>query len=352
MTNGRSRSSGRPTLDQVAARAGVARATASRVLNGSAQVSDASRELVEQAAADLGYIPNVAARSLVTHRTDSIALVAFEPERRVFGDPWFARVIRGVSGVLGSTDLHLWIAFAQSAAERARIGYYLTGDHVDGVLLLSLHHSDPLPHVLSQRGLPTVVAGRSLTAEASAAGYTHTGPDLTNYVDIDDAGGARLAVRHLLATGRRRIAMIAGPQHLGFCVARLRGYREALAQARIPLDPDLVAYGDLSDDSGALAARRLLETRPDIDGIVAGSDAMAAGALRGLRGWRSVPEQVSVVGFDNSLLAQHTVPALTTVDVPAEEMGRQMASVLIDAIAGAAPIGIVLDTHLIRRHSA
>ncbi|GAA1743048.1 LacI family DNA-binding transcriptional regulator [Luedemannella helvata] len=350
MTNGRSRSSGRPTLDQVAARAGVARATASRVLNGSAQVSDASRELVEQAAADLGYIPNVAARSLVTHRTDSIALVAFEPERRVFGDPWFARVIRGVSGVLGQTDLHLWIAFAQSAAERARIGYYLTGDHVDGVLLLSLHHSDPLPRTLSQRGLPTVVAGRSLTADASAAG--HVGPDLTNYVDIDDAGGARLAVRHLLATGRRRIAMIAGPQHLGFCVARLRGYREALAQARIPFDPDLVAYGDLSDDSGAAAVRHLLELRPDLDGVVVGSDAMAAGALRGLRGWRSVPEQVSVVGFDNSLLAQHTVPALTTVDVPAEEMGRQMASVLIDAIAGAPPIGIVLDTHLVRRHSA
>lgn len=350
MTNGRSRSSGRPTLDQVAARAGVARATASRVLNGSAQVSDVSRELVEQAAADLGYVPNVAARSLVTRRTDSIALVAFEPERRVFGDPWFARVIRGVSGVLGPTDLHLWIAFAQSAAERARIAYYLTGDHVDGVLLLSLDHSDPLPRTLAERGLPTVVAGRSLTPNASAA---HPfGPDMTSYVDVDDAGGARLAVRHLLATGRRRIAMIAGPQHLGFSVARLRGYREALAQARLPFDPSLVAYGDLSDDSGAIAARRLLEQRPDLDAILAGSDAMAAGALRGLRGWRSVPDQVAVVGFDNSVLAQHTVPGLTTVDVPAEEMGRQMASLLIDGIAGAPPIGIVLDTHLVRRGSA
>ena len=120
MTNGRSRSSGRPTLDQVAARAGVARATASRVLNGSTQVSEASRVLVEQAVADLNYVPNLAARSLVTRHTDSIALVIFEPERRIFGEPSFAQIVRGLSEVLSGTDLHLWIAFVQSDAERSR----------------------------------------------------------------------------------------------------------------------------------------------------------------------------------------------------------------------------------------
>src|SRR5262249_25770349 len=152
---------------------------------------------------------------------DSVALVIFEPERRIFGEPSFGQIVRGLSAVLGPTELHLWIAFAQSDAERSRIEYYLTGDHVDGVLLLSLHHSDPLPAILTERGLPTVVGGRAVTADASAA--ARRGPDLASYVDVDDAGGARIAVRHLLATGRRRIGMIAGPQYLGTGVARLTG---------------------------------------------------------------------------------------------------------------------------------
>jgi DNA-binding LacI/PurR family transcriptional regulator len=351
MTSGRSRSSGRPTLDQVAARAGVARATASRVLNGSTQVSEATRVVVEQAVADLGYVPNIAARSLVTRRTDSIALVIFEPERRIFGEPSFAQIVRGLSAVLSPTDLHLWIAFAQSDAERSRIEYYLTGDHVDGVLLLSLHHSDPLPVILTERGLPTVVGGRAVTPDASAPARSR--PDGSSYVDVDDAGGARTAVRHLLAAGRRRIATIAGPQNLGTGVARLTGYRDALAQARIAFDPSLVAVGDMTDDGGEAAARHLLRVRPDLDAIFAGSDAMAAGALRTLRAaGRRVPDDVAVVGFEDTALAPHTDPPLTSVHVPFEDMGRQMAGLLVDMLGGDEPLNLVLDTHLVRRASA
>jgi DNA-binding LacI/PurR family transcriptional regulator len=253
--------------------------------------------------------------------------------------------------VLTVTDLHLWIAFAQSAAERSRIEYYLTGDHVDGVLLLAPHHSDPLPRILTDRGLPTVVGGRSLTPDGSAP--ARPVPDLVSYVDIDDVGGARQAVRYLLAGGRRRIATIAAPQQIGTGVARLTGYRQALAQARIPYDPSLVVQGDLSDGSGEAAMRGLLERRPDLDAVFVASDSMAAGALRTLRTYRRrVPEEVAVIGFEDTAFTPHVAPMLTTVYVPHEELGRQMAQLLVDRIGGEPPLEITLDTQLIRRTSA
>ena len=155
-TSQRTRSAGRPTLDQVAARAGVGRGTVSRVVNGSPQVSASARAAVEQAIQELGYVPNRAARALVTQRTDSVALVVSESEERVFGEPFFAGIIRGINSMLLETPLQLWLAMAQSKAERERVEHHLTPQHVDGVLLLSLHGDDPLPTLLAQRGLPVV----------------------------------------------------------------------------------------------------------------------------------------------------------------------------------------------------
>src|SRR5947208_5164267 len=137
MTSQRTRSAGRPTLDEVAARAGVGRGTVSRVVNGSPQVSPEAKAAVEQAIQELGYVPNRAARALVTQRTDSVALVVSESEARVFGEPFFAGLIRGISGALASTPLQLWLAMASTPAERARVEAHLTNQHVDGVLLLS-----------------------------------------------------------------------------------------------------------------------------------------------------------------------------------------------------------------------
>src|ERR671929_1246444 len=137
-----------PTLVEVAARAGVSRATVSRVVNDSPRVSPEVRALVQRAIADLGYVPNRAARSLVTRRADSIALVISEPEDRIFSEPFFARIVRGVSGVLADTDTQLVLVVAQSPAEEARLERYVAGGHVDGVLLASLHGDDPLPRKL------------------------------------------------------------------------------------------------------------------------------------------------------------------------------------------------------------
>src|SRR5258705_1895086 len=159
MTTQRTRSAGRPTLDEVAARAGVGRGTVSRVVNGSPQVSAEAKAVVQEAIEELGYVPNRAARALVTQRTDSVALVVSESEERVFGEPFFAGIIRGINSMLLETPLQLWLAMAQSSAERERVERHLTPQHIDGVLLLSLHGDDPLPELLADRGVPVVLGG-------------------------------------------------------------------------------------------------------------------------------------------------------------------------------------------------
>jgi DNA-binding LacI/PurR family transcriptional regulator len=353
MRSQRTRSLGRPTLDQVAARAGVGRGTVSRVVNGSPQVSAEARAAVQQAIAELGYVPNRAARALVTQRTDSVALVVSESEERVFGEPFFAGIVRGISSMLAETPLQLWLAMAQSPAERERVEHHLTSQHVDGVMLLSLHDSDPLPSLLVERGLPTVLGGRP----ARMLRQDDLRPDEggVSFVDADNEGGARSAVEHLLARGRRTVAVIAGPQDMGVGVARLAGYHEALRAAGQHSDPALVAYGDFSEANGAAAMRTLLARRPDLDAVFAASDLMAVGAMRVLReAGRRIPDDVAVVGFEDSAIARQTDPPLTTVYQPVEAMGREMARLLVDLIKGgdAERAGVVLETHLVLRASA
>ncbi|MGI5522602.1 LacI family DNA-binding transcriptional regulator [Micromonospora sp. CA-259024] len=348
MTTQRTRSLGRPTLDAVAARAGVGRGTVSRVVNGSPQVSPEARAAVQQAIAELGYVPNRAARALVTQRTDSVALVVSESGERVFTEPFFASIVRGISSALLETPMQLWLAMAQSPVERERVEHHLTNQHVDGVLLLSLHDSDPLPTLLEERGLPAVLGGRP-------ARMLQPGAQPAWFVDVDNVGGARQAVEYLTRQGRRRIATIAGPQDMGAGLARLAGYTEAVKATGAGVNPDLIAYGDFSESSGVAGMRRLLDACPDLDAVFVASDLMAFGALRTLReAGRRVPEDVAVIGFDDATIARQADPPLTTVFQPVEEMGRQMARLLVARIRGEdLPAShIVLDTQLIYRASA
>lgn len=348
MTTQRTRSAGRPTLDEVAARAGVGRGTVSRVVNGSPQVSPRARARVEEAIAELGYVPNRAARALVTQRTDSVALVVSESGERLFGEPFFAGIVRGISSGLSATNLQLWLAMAQSPAERERVEHHLTAQHVDGVLLLSLHDADPLPTLLEERGLPTVLGGRP-------ARMLQPGAKPAYFVDVDNAGGARQAVEYLLQRGRRQVATIAGTQDMAVGVTRLAGYREAITAAGGPVDPELIEYGDFSEASGAAAMCRLLDRRPDLDAVFVASDLMAAGAIRALRErGRRIPDDVAVVGFEDSSIARQTEPPLTTVHQPVEEMGREMVRLLVARINKSESLEqpyVLLDTHMVARES-
>ena len=331
-----------PTIEEVARRAGVGRGTASRVVNGSPQVSAASRTAVLEAVDALGYVPNRAARSLVTRRTDTVALVVSEPGDRVFGEPYFAATVRGIGERLADSPFQLVLTIAGSQRDRERVTAYLTRQHVDGVLLLSLHAPDDLPSTVEARGIPSVCGGRP------------AGVDPPCVVDVDNRHGGRLAVEHLVAAGRRRIAVLTGPQDMSSGRDRLRGAREAFTAAGLDRRDLRAAPGDYSEPSGEAGMRALLRSGPPPDGVFAASDLMAVGALRVLRdaGLR-VPEDVAVVGFDDSPLCRHTDPELTSVHQPVEEMGRVMADLLVARIAGEdVPPQTVLPTTLVVRGSA
>jgi DNA-binding LacI/PurR family transcriptional regulator len=331
----------RPTLEDVAARAGVGRGTASRVINGGARVSEKAKAAVEKAIAELGYIPNRAARSLATQRTDAVALVIAEAEERVFGEPFFAGVVRGIGTALAAADRQLVLLLAP-AERHATLGDYLTRQHVDGVLLLSLHDDNTLPTQIAERGMPVVLGGGRVP------------PPAIGFVDNDNEQGARLAVEHLVARGRRVIATVTGPLDMEVGRTRLRAYRAALEAAGLAYHDDLVAPGDFSQSSGEEGMRALLVRRPDIDAVFCANDPMAAGALGVLRdAGRRVPEDVSVVGFDDSRIALSTHPRLTSVHQSPEAMGRAMVDVVLAAIAEPeAALGRrMLPTRLVVRES-
>ncbi|MFI0899581.1 LacI family DNA-binding transcriptional regulator [Streptomyces sp. NPDC020983] len=341
----------RPTLEEVAARAGVSRATVSRVVNGSEGVRAPLAERVRAAVDELGYVPNQAARTLVTRRNGAVAVVVAEPETRFFADPFFAQQVRGISKELTVHDNQLVLLLTEGAADYQRVGRYLAGGHVDGALIFSLHDDNSLPEMARRAGVATVIGGRPGWSDAGS------GP-VTLYVDCDNRGGARDAVRHLLGLGRRRIAHIAGPLDQTASIDRLDGFRDVLPHA----DPALVAEGDFTPEGGARAMEQLLERAPDLDAVFAASDVMASGALRVLRrrGLR-VPEDVAVVGFDDIVsVAEWTDPPLTTIRQDIEEMGRMMARLLLRALEspsgeGSAPAQlapIVTPTQLVVRASA
>ncbi|MET8686962.1 LacI family DNA-binding transcriptional regulator [Streptomyces sp. NPDC004732] len=339
----------RPTLEAVAARAGVSRATVSRVVNGDPGVREVLAEKVRRAVDELGYVPNRAARSLVTRRHDAVAVVIAEPETRVFADPFFALQLRGISQELTAHDIQLVLLLTEGRDDHERVGRYLAGGHVDGALVFSLHLDDPLPGIIRRAGLPTVFGGRPGWPQAEE------GEPGASYVDCDNRGGARDAVRHLIGLGRGRIAHITGALDQTSAVDRLDGYREALAD---DVDPGLIAEGDFTPAGGERAMRELLDREPELDAVFAASDLTASGALRVLRErGRRVPDDVAVVGFDDMLaVAEQTEPPLTTVRQDIEQMGRLMAGMLLRGRGGAEPAaepaGVVLPTSLVRRASA
>jgi DNA-binding LacI/PurR family transcriptional regulator len=331
------------TLEEVALLAGVSRATVSRVVNGSLRVSPNVRLDVQAAIDRLGYTPNLAARSLVTRRSDSIAVVITQPTGQVFADPFFPRLLRGISSTLTARDRQLILLMPELATDEARVANYLTAGHVDGALLVSLHEDDPLPARLTAAGMPIVLGGRPPKGVRAS------------YVDVDNRQGAQSAVAHLIASGRRVIATITGPLDTAPGIDRRQGYRDALAEAGLEPDRTLEALGDFTPEGAAAAVAHILEVHPEIDAIFAASDSMAITALSLLAAsGRKVPGDVAVVGFDDLAIAVSTNPQLTSVHQPIEEMGREMARLLLEAVDAADPVPrrVILATELIQRASS
>jgi DNA-binding LacI/PurR family transcriptional regulator len=328
----------RATIEEVASAAGVSRSTVSRVVNGSTAVSPEALAAVRAAIDELNYVPNRAARSLASRQTHAIALIVPEDTTRFFGDPFFAAIVAGITGALGGSDYLLNLLIASDDPGDKMTSFVRNGG-VDGALIVSHHTSDAFIDRIAD-AVPVVFGGRPVRR--------HDGDFV---VDVDNVAGAYNATRRLIDIGRTRIATITGPLTMVASVDRVQGFRAALKDAG--LTPYAEEEGDYSESSGAEAARRLLDGgRPDA--IFVASDLMARGTLTALRaaGVR-VPEDIALVGFDDSSVAVTTDPQLTTMRQPMYAQGEAMARILLSRLAGEdPPTTTILPTELVVRASA
>ena len=328
-TPGRIAGSGAPTLEDVARVAGVSRATVSRVVNGQRRVAADIQAVVREAIATTGYVPNLAARSLVTRRTGAVIVVvsgaeeqgvAGAPATIDFADPFFGRVVGGMLRALRPRDVDPVLMLAETDADRARVISSLRNGNADGALVVSTRGDDPMPGLLVEAGLPAVVFARPGR------------PIPLSFVDVANRDGARLAAEHLVARGCRHVAAISGPLDVPSAQDRLSGFQDAMArhgQAFVP-----TVDGNFTYPSGVAAMTSLLDRYADLDGVFASNDLMALGAIEALQAsGRRVPEDVRVIGFDDSSLGALARPALTSVRQPIEEMAAEMARILLDTIA-------------------
>ena len=333
-----------PTLVEVARVAGVSRATASRAINGGARVSPDAMAAVEAAVRETGYRPNRAARSLVTRRTDSIAVVIPESDRTLFADPFFATILHGVTSALSSTDLQIVLLLGEKGSGGNGLTGYLRGGHWDGAIVVSHHRDDGVAEVLAASAMPSVFIGRPWSCEETPV----------SFIDVDNRAGGRLAADYLVGRGARRPATIAGPLDMGASVDRLAGWRDGLRAAG--LDDSIIVHGNYLPSATEPATRELLAAHPDVDAIFVASDLMGGAVLRVLREHgRRVPEDVLVVGFDDMEIARTTEPPLTTVVNPAARMAREAVEMLLEklvAMPGAGCASRVLTTELVVRDSA
>ncbi len=329
-----------PTIDDVAAAAGVSRGTVSRVLNGGHYVSAAANVAVERAMRETGYVVNTSARSLVTRRSDAVAFVLSEREDLLFEDPNFHVLLRACTRRLAERDMSLVLMIASTPDQRARLLRYTRGGHVDGVLLVSSHAGDPILADLAASAVPTVACGQPLGYEA----------DIVS-VAADDREGARQMTRHLVGLGRRRIATVTGPLDTPGGLHRLEGYADVLGR-RASRDL-IVSADDYTFGSGEKAMEELLAKGPAPDAVFVASDLLAAGALATLRRHGlSVPDDVAIGGFDDSRLAQTVEPPLTTIRQPFDEIADRLCDLVVRGVQGEPVESVVVPTELVVRDSA
>ncbi|HYF53607.1 MAG TPA: LacI family DNA-binding transcriptional regulator [Salinarimonas sp.] len=327
-------------IEDVARLAGVSTATVSRALSAPERVSPAARARVMEAVAQTGYQPNQAARSLRLQKSRMV-LVVLPDVSNIF----FSKILQGIEDVLFEAGYGMIIGNLDGSPDKeAHFATFLATGHVDGAILLN-------GHLIGQgrdgRGAPapTHVPLVALCEAIPGAGIP--------LVEVDNRAAARAATLHLAERGRRRIAHLTGPAGNVLERERRAGYREGLAQAGLPFDPDLVVEGDYTLAAGAGAADGFLRRAPRPDAVFCSNDEMAIGLMGALASAGvDVPGDVSVVGFDDIEFAAMARPTLTTVHQPRRELGRTGARILLDRLAGRpAPASVVLGTRLVERMS-
>jgi DNA-binding LacI/PurR family transcriptional regulator len=329
----------RLTYSVIAKAAGVSEATVSRVLNGDESVHPDRAKRVQETVEKLGYRKNRVASALASGRSGLIAVV-IDDDLSVFSDPFWGTVTSGVSRVLSENGLHTVLMVSPVGSVDGGVAHYLKSGEVDGAIFFVLH-SDTLVNNLRKTGLPMVITGTP-----------HSSLDIP-FVDTDNFGGAYVGTKHMINQGCKKIAIITGDIGTTAAKQRLDGYLQAFRETGGVPAKGLICEGDYSLASGMHHAKQLLETHPDVDGIFASNDLMAAGAVTVLQDLgRRVPEDVKVVGFDDALIAQTTRPALTTVRQDVVALGEAAGTLMIAQLNGEDVKPIITPTKLVIRASA
>jgi len=329
----------RPTYSVIAKTAGVSEATVSRVLNQDESVHPDRAKRVLEAVEKLGYKKNRVASALASGRTGLIAVV-IDDDLSVFADPFYGTVTSGVSRVLMENGLQTVLMVSPVGSLEGSVAHYLESGEVDGAIFFALH-SDVLVNKLKKQGLPLVITGTP-----------HSTSDVA-FVDTDNFGGAYTATKHLISQGCKKVAIITGDIGTTAAKQRLDGYLQVYRETGHVPAKGLICEGDYSFETGKALTEKLLATHPDVDGIFACNDLMAMGAITVLqdRGI-SVPEQVRVIGFDDSMIAQTSRPALSSIRQDVVALGEAAGSLMIAQLNGEDFEPVILPTELVLRGSA
>lgn len=327
------------TLEDIARLSGVSRSTVSRVINAEVNVKEMTRRKVQEVINSYNFQPNLAARGLVTGRTNVIGVVIPASVAVVFTDPYFPQLLQGISALCNTRDYSVMLWLAEPEFERRMISRILHNGLVDGVVVASIAMNDPIIESLIESKMPFILIGRHPTEDV-------------NYLDVDNVQSGRKATMHLVRLGYKRIATITGKQSQVAGYDRYQGYVKALQDSDHPVKPELVAEGDFTEESGYKAMQRLLKYKPDA--VFVASDMMAFGAMRALRDANlRIPEDVAVVGFDDIPASSKAIPPLTTVRQAIVQMGSLAVDALINIIETGTKTTqkVIMDTELVVRES-
>lgn len=332
------------TIEDIARLAGVSRSTVSRVLNSHPSVRPAVRDRVQEVITSHGYTPQAAARQLVTQRTRSIGLILPDNVYNLFGNPIFALMSQGVSQVCAQQGYTSLLFMGRQDMNEQDMFKMLRGREFDGVVLISSNTNDTCAAFLKESGIPYTRIGHE------------PGQDDLRYVDVDNVEAARIGVKHLISLGHRHIAMLKGLARDTCTSDRYQGYKEALEEAGIPLDPELVGDGDWSTASGYELTKRFLQLERPPTALFSSNDMMVAGVIRAAHEQgRRVPEDLAIVGFDDLPQTTMIFPDLTTIRQPCVELGIRAAEMLIEQLEHdtkeTKPMHVILPTTLVIRES-
>jgi len=332
------------TSRDVAERAGVSRTTVSFVLNEveGVRISEETRQRVLAAAKELGYVPDATAQALVSRRTRIIGLVFSRSYHHLTSDAFLLQIVDGLLDVVRQHGIRLLLDSAEHLDQKDSYLSLARAKRIDGIILSIPRSNDPELHALAEEGFPVVLIGRMPTERICS-------------VDVDNRSASRVAVEHLLSQGHKRVGCITNaPTSFIAAADRLRGYQDALADAGLHYDKSLVRYGDYGPQSGYEAMNSLLQEPNLPTAVFVASDVVAFGAMTAIHEHQlNIPDDIAVIGFDDVPLSRFINPPLTTIRLPAKNLGRRAGELLFDLILHQVEPGrqVTLDTELVVRNS-